>query len=129
MAGGEGRSASRLMWVWPQCLRAGRRQQGGGESGQTFLLLGLGSGSLALQLDGHFPLGSCTPAGSGQSLLSPRSGFSLLGFCGDSPSSFTPITLQGTVSSLVSLCPGGFGSLLRQGTLEERKGPSRAEMM
>lgn len=49
-----------------------RKQQGGGESGQTSLLPGSDSGSLALQLGGHFPLGSCTPAGSGQ--ISPAQG-------------------------------------------------------
>lgn len=132
VAGGEGRGASQGMWVWPRACRSGRRLQGEGESGQTSLLLGSGSGALALPLDGHFSLGSCTPAGSGQS-LQPKEWLLTVTLSCDSPSSFAPIDLQGSVSSLVSPCLGGFCSPLGpwwvEGTPEERKGPSRAEMM
>lgn len=47
VSGGEGRGASQGMWVWPRACRSGPRLQGGGESGQTSLLLGSGSGALA----------------------------------------------------------------------------------
>lgn len=115
--------------VAPVPAGLGWRQQRGGESGQTSLLRGLALGS-GMAAGWSLLSGQLHPCWLWAESLQPKEWLLTVMLSCDSLTSFAPITLPGSISSLVSPCLGGFCSLLGpwwvEGTLEERKG---AEIM